>query len=91
MAVFTTKGGVLKSTLALNIARIAALHNVRTCVVGLDIQGDITTALGFENDLEDTDDLTTIIDRLNKIQNSSNININESFRIILMPFIINGT
>ncbi|MEE2743167.1 MAG: AAA family ATPase, partial [Bdellovibrionota bacterium] len=65
MAVFTTKGGVLKSTLALNIARIAALHNVRTCVVGLDIQGDITTALGFENDLEDTDDLTTIIDRLN--------------------------
>jgi len=65
MAVFTTKGGVLKSTLALNIARVAALHNVKTCVVGLDIQGDVTTALGFENDLEDTDDLPLIIDRLN--------------------------
>ena len=65
VSVFTTKGGVLKSTLALNLARVAALHNVKTCVVGLDIQGDITTALGFENDIEDSEDLRSILDRLN--------------------------
>ena len=65
ISVFTTKGGVLKSTLALNLARIAALHNVKTCVVGLDIQGDITTALGFENDIDDSEGLHSILDRLN--------------------------
>ena len=48
LTVFTTKGGVLKSTLALNIARTAALHGLRTCVVGLDMQCDLTTALGHE-------------------------------------------
>ncbi len=52
LAVFTTKGGVLKSTMALNIARTAALHNIRTCVVGLDMQCDITTALGFDSESE---------------------------------------
>ena len=49
----------------MNLARVAALHNVRTCVVGLDIQGDITTALGFENDIDDSEDLQSILDRLN--------------------------
>jgi len=66
LSVFTTKGGVLKSTLALNFARIGALHGLKTCVVGLDIQGDVTTALGFENDLEDSKDLYQIIDKLEK-------------------------
>lgn len=45
--VFVTKGGVLKTTLTLNIARIAALHNIRTCIVGTDMQGDITHAFGI--------------------------------------------
>ena len=45
VSVFTTKGGVLKSTLALNLARVAALHNVRTCVIGLDIQGGFSYLL----------------------------------------------
>jgi chromosome partitioning protein len=49
LTVFTTKGGVLKSTLALNLARVAALHGQKTCVVGLDMQLDITTALGYED------------------------------------------
>lgn len=43
---FVTKGGVLKSSLTLNIARMAALHGIRTCVVGLDMQGDVSNALG---------------------------------------------
>ncbi|MDX9731397.1 MAG: ParA family protein [Bdellovibrionales bacterium] len=45
-AIFVTKGGVLKTTLTLNLARMAALHGLKVCVVGLDMQGDITQALG---------------------------------------------
>ncbi len=51
-AVFVTKGGVLKSSLTLNIARMAALHGIRTCVVGLDMQGDVSTSLGEALDEE---------------------------------------
>jgi chromosome partitioning protein len=64
VAVFSTKGGVLKTTLALNIARMAALHNIRTCVVGLDIQGDITKALGFSNEVDEESDLDTAMEQL---------------------------
>ena len=49
-AIFVSKGGVLKTSLTLNIARMAALHNIRTCIVGLDMQGDATAALGFDAD-----------------------------------------
>lgn len=62
--VFATKGGVLKTTLALNLARMAALHNVRTCVVGLDIQGDITTALGLGPKVDDSEDIQSALARL---------------------------
>ena len=34
ISVFTTKGGVLKTTLSLNVARMAALHNIKTLVLG---------------------------------------------------------
>lgn len=71
LTVFTTKGGVLKSTIALNLARTLALHNLKTCVVGLDIQGDVTTALGFENDLDDSQDLQQIITKLNQTKGLS--------------------
>lgn len=43
---FTTKGGVLKSTLCFNLARLAALEGQKVLVLGLDIQGDISNALG---------------------------------------------
>jgi chromosome partitioning protein len=45
ISVFVTKGGVLKTSLTLNLARLAALHGLKVCVVGLDMQADITTAL----------------------------------------------
>lgn len=61
ISVFTTKGGVLKTTLAVNVARLAALHDIRTCVVGLDLQGDITTALGFEPEVDDADDIDSAL------------------------------
>lgn len=67
LAVFTTKGGVLKTTLSLNIARMAALHGLKVCVVGLDIQGDMTNALGFEAELEESSNgLAEVIEKLNR-------------------------
>ncbi|MEK6625590.1 MAG: ParA family protein [Bdellovibrionota bacterium] len=48
LAFFTTKGGVLKTTLTLNFARALALHGLKVMVVGLDMQGDITRALGYK-------------------------------------------
>lgn len=66
LAVFTTKGGVLKSTLALNIARTAALNGHKTCVVGLDIQGDVTTALGYDFQFDRTNNLEEMIATLDQ-------------------------
>lgn len=48
---YTRKGGVLKSTIAFNIARASALNGYRTLVIGLDSQCDITNMLGYYNDL----------------------------------------
>ncbi|MBI2520623.1 MAG: ParA family protein [Bdellovibrio sp.] len=53
LAFFTTKGGVLKTTLTLNFARALALHGLKVVVVGLDMQGDITRALGHKGVIED--------------------------------------
>lgn len=73
VCVFTTKGGVLKSTLALNLARTAALHGLKVCVVGLDIQGDITNALGFESDVDESDDLQGVLARLGQTKGLSEL------------------
>jgi chromosome partitioning protein len=49
---YTRKGGVLKSTLAYNLARIAALNGYNTLIIGLDSQCDITNMMGYYNDLD---------------------------------------
>lgn len=63
-SIFTTKGGVLKSTIALNFGRIAALHNIKSIIVGLDMQCDITNALGYQVDLDDANDLEDALTKL---------------------------
>lgn len=68
VCVFTTKGGVLKTTLALNIARAAAMHGQKVCVVGLDIQGDITNALGFQSELEEGAHLDEVLEQVERTQ-----------------------
>ena len=45
ISLYTPKGGVLKTTLAFNIARILALNGIKTLVVGLDIQCSVTNNL----------------------------------------------
>src|SRR5690606_10966773 len=86
LSVFTTKGGVLKSTLALNLARVAALHGMKVCVVGLDIQGDITNALGFESDLDDESDLQGVLAKLGQTKGLSELfGRNVNLESLLVP------
>lgn len=73
VSVFTTKGGVLKTTLALNLARMTALHNIKTCVIGLDMQGDITNGLGHNSDLDESDDVEIMIEKLNQTKGLSDV------------------
>lgn len=42
ICVYTAKGGVLKTTLSYSIARLLALHGIKTLIIGLDIQHSIT-------------------------------------------------
>lgn len=51
--IYSKKGGVFKTSIALNMARMAALHNIKVLVVGLDDQTDITSALGHDFGLDD--------------------------------------
>ncbi|MEK7355178.1 MAG: ParA family protein [Bdellovibrionota bacterium] len=71
-SVFVTKGGVLKSSLTLNLARLAALNGIRTCVVGLDMQGDVTTALSSEESFED-ESLDRALQRMNEVRGLADV------------------
>jgi chromosome partitioning protein len=73
VAMFVTKGGVLKSSLTLNLARTAALHNIRTCVVGLDMQGDITSALSLEDANDESTSLEDAIARMNSLRGLADV------------------
>lgn len=53
VTVYSKKGGVFKTSIALNLARMAALHNIKVLVIGLDDQADITSALGFDVGVND--------------------------------------
>lgn len=57
---YARKGGVLKSSMAFNVARTAALHGLKTCIVGLDSQCDITRMLGHYSDVEDLETLEEV-------------------------------
>lgn len=71
ISVFVSKGGVLKTTLTLNLARMAALHNIKTVVVGLDMQGDITGALS--QDSLETENFETALSTLNEIKGLADV------------------
>jgi len=45
ISIYTPKGGVLKTTLAYNLARIFAVNGIETLVIGLDHQRSITNLL----------------------------------------------
>lgn len=76
-SVFVTKGGVLKTTLTLNLARMAALHGLRVCVVGLDMQGDITQALGNEGP-DENESLEEALRTLNSLKGLSDLFVGQA-------------
>lgn len=76
-SIFVTKGGVLKTSLTLNLARTAALHGLRVCVVGLDMQGDITQALGSAGPDEDAS-LADALRSLNSLKGLSDLFIGQA-------------
>lgn len=60
ISVYTPKGGVLKSTISLNLARMLALNGIKTLVVGLDVQ--CTVSHNLTRDAEKIDSLDDIQD-----------------------------
>ncbi len=76
-AVFVTKGGVLKTTLTLNLARMAALNGLKVCVVGLDMQGDITQTLGSEGPDENAS-LEEALKSLNSMKGLSDLFVGQA-------------
>lgn len=60
ISVYTAKGGVLKSTLSYNLARIMALNGIKTLVIGLDVQCSITDLLSFAQQEEDLNEIFPI-------------------------------
>jgi len=57
IAMVNNKGGVGKTSIACNIAGIAARSSWKTLLIELDKQGDAATELGYEDDPVYTDDL----------------------------------
>ncbi len=56
IAVYMSKGGILKTTLAHNLARVLALNGIKTIIVGLDIQMSITETLQPAIELDSLED-----------------------------------
>jgi chromosome partitioning protein len=77
ISIFVTKGGVLKSSFTLNLARMAALHGIRTCVVGLDMQGDVTTALAGDF-ADDENSLEEALARMNSLRGLADVYTGEA-------------
>lgn len=58
ITVYSSKGGVLKTTLAHELARTAAINGIKTIIVGLDIQLSITECIKSRTEgVQDNDDL----------------------------------
>lgn len=73
IAIYASKGGVLKSSTTLNIARMYALHNVKTCVIDLDPQADSSRNLGFDIPEESVSKLSELDNYYEGIQSLSDL------------------
>jgi len=60
ISIYTAKGGVLKTTMSYNFARIFALNGIRTLVVGLDVQCSVTDMLAVMPEAETIDEISFI-------------------------------
>lgn len=60
LSVYTPKGGVLKSTISLNLARMLALNGIKTLVIGLDVQCTVTHNLRKDEEINNVDDIKDV-------------------------------
>jgi len=60
IAIYTAKGGVLKTTVSYNLARMIALNGIKTLVIGLDVQCSITDLLSTAQQEETIEDIRPI-------------------------------
>lgn len=60
IAIYTAKGGVLKTTVSYNLARMIALNGIKTLVIGLDVQCSITDLLSTTQQEENIEDIHPI-------------------------------
>lgn len=82
VVVYTGKGGALKSTITLNLARVASLiSNTKTIVVGVDFQADISNALGLDISDDSMDDLSEIDEKINRVMGLFHLYSNESVQL----------
>lgn len=58
ISIYTAKGGVLKTTISYNFARILALNGIKTLVVGLDVQCSVTDLLSTTPEAESIDEIS---------------------------------
>jgi chromosome partitioning protein len=59
ISTYTSKGGILKTSISHNISRVFALNNIKTLVIGLDIQLSITESLQPSQTIDSLDDYTS--------------------------------
>jgi chromosome partitioning protein len=57
ISIYTAKGGVLKTTLSYNLARILSLNGIKTLVIGLDVQCSITDLLTNQPEVGSIDEI----------------------------------
>jgi chromosome partitioning protein len=60
ISVYTPKGGVLKSTISLNLARMLALNGIKTLVIGLDVQCTVTHNLSKDEEINNLIDIKEV-------------------------------
>ncbi len=62
ISVYSPKGGVLKSTFSFNLARVLALNGINVLVIGLDVQGTVSTNLKMFDEKDSLENITEIKD-----------------------------
>lgn len=60
ISVYSPKGGVLKSTFSFNLARVLAINGLKVLVIGLDVQGTISTNLKIDDEENHLENITEI-------------------------------
>lgn len=88
IAVYTPKGGVLKSTISFNLARMLALNGIKTLIIGLDVQCTVTHNLTQENDQIDSLDDIKVVNGLyeaTKLAEKGGCDINETILKTELP------